>query len=188
MMRTKDDRKLQSIKQAVLKLILAEGFQGASIAKIAREAGVSPATVYIYYENKDAMLVDIYRDYREAIDAYLLRRLDDDMDGPQVIETLVYSYYDYIVTHNEQFYFVEQFSSCPALSKSCGHSPGSSPLYWWLDRLKQRRIIKNFDNDIISAMIFYPVKGLAVRYQSSAEEAAPRLADLIQMIEDALLR
>ena len=46
-MRRKDDRKQESIKQALLKLILSEGLQGASIAKIAREAGVSPATVYI---------------------------------------------------------------------------------------------------------------------------------------------
>jgi AcrR family transcriptional regulator len=186
-MRRKDDRKLQNIKQAVLKLILEEGFQGASIAKIAREAGVSPATVYIYYENKESMLMDIYRDYHEEIYNYLVCRLNIEMNGPQIIDTLVRSYYDYIVKYSEQFYFVEQFSSCPALIKSCPFYPGSSPLGVWLDRLKQQQVIKNMDNDSITAMIFYPVKGIAVRYRSSIAEATPKLADLINMIQDALL-
>ena len=50
-MRRKDDDKEKSIKEAVVKLILQEGFHGTSISKIAKLAGVSPATVYIYYEN-----------------------------------------------------------------------------------------------------------------------------------------
>jgi AcrR family transcriptional regulator len=58
-MRRKDDEKQKNIKEAVIKLILKEGFHGTSISKIAKEAGVSPATVYIYYENKDMMLQDI---------------------------------------------------------------------------------------------------------------------------------
>ena len=52
-MRKKDDEKQNNIKKAVIKLILEEGFQGTSMSKIAKEAGVSPATVYIYYQNKE---------------------------------------------------------------------------------------------------------------------------------------
>ena len=52
-MRRKDDEKEQRIRHAVIELMLQEGFNGTSIAKIARLAGVSPATVYIYYENKE---------------------------------------------------------------------------------------------------------------------------------------
>jgi AcrR family transcriptional regulator len=62
-LRRKDDEKERCIKQAVIKVILDEGLQGASISKIAKLAGVSPATVYIYYENKESMLQDIYTEY-----------------------------------------------------------------------------------------------------------------------------
>ena len=64
-MRKKDDEKQKRIKNAVMHLILEQGFAGTSISKIAREAGVSPATVYIYYENKEEMLKDIYIEYSE---------------------------------------------------------------------------------------------------------------------------
>ncbi len=75
-MRRKDDEKERRIRHAVIELMLREGFNGTSIAKIARLAGVSPATVYIYYENKEEMLQDIYLEYSEEVFDYLLTGID----------------------------------------------------------------------------------------------------------------
>ena len=80
-MRRKDFEKEQRVKAAVIKLILEEGFEGASISKIARAAGVSPATVYIYYDNKEQMLSSIYREYANSTYEYLMDRIRADMDG-----------------------------------------------------------------------------------------------------------
>ncbi|MBQ6372233.1 MAG: helix-turn-helix transcriptional regulator, partial [Oscillospiraceae bacterium] len=52
-MRFKDLDKQQRIKEAMVSLILREGIDGTSVSKIAREAGVSPATIYVYYESKE---------------------------------------------------------------------------------------------------------------------------------------
>ena len=90
-MRKKDDEKERSIKDAVIKLILQEGFHGASISKIAKLAGVSPATVYIYFDNKENMLQDIYTEYSEEIFDYLLDRVDIKMTGQQLLEVLIRS-------------------------------------------------------------------------------------------------
>ncbi|MBR3395145.1 MAG: helix-turn-helix transcriptional regulator, partial [Firmicutes bacterium] len=49
-MRTRDPEKQKKIKEATVRLILREGINGASVAKIAREAEVSPATIYVYYD------------------------------------------------------------------------------------------------------------------------------------------
>ena len=88
-MRRKDDEKEQRIRHAVIELMLQEGFNGTSIAKIARLAGVSPATVYIYYENKEEMLQDIYLEYSEEVFDYLLKGIDRNMSSAQMIETLI---------------------------------------------------------------------------------------------------
>ena len=121
-MRRKDDVKEKSIKEAVIKLILKEGFHGTSISKIAKEAGVSPATVYIYYENKEVMLRDIYIEYSEEIMDYLLSKLNNNTDGLQIVEILVREYYTYIQENDEIFHFVDQFSNCPALSNQCSRN------------------------------------------------------------------
>ena len=88
-MRRKDDEKEQRIRRSVITLMLKEGFNGTSIAKIAKMAGVSPATVYIYYENKEDMLQDIYLQYSDEVFDYLLAGIRCDMDGAQLIETLI---------------------------------------------------------------------------------------------------
>lgn len=187
-MRRKDDRKLQSIKRAVLKLILSEGLQGASISKIAREAGVSPATVYIYYDNKDAMLQDIYQEYQQQVRDFLCNRVRRDMTGEQFIETLVKSYYTYITNHGEVFYFVEQYSSCPALAEQCQVTRDQMPMEDVLDEFKRRRVLKDVDNVNIQAILFNPVKTIAVQFRNRREDNPPILDDLIKMIQAALLR
>ena len=108
-MRKKDDEKRNSIKKAVVEIILEQGMNGASISKIAKSAGVSPATVYIYYENKDEMLRDIYNEYAEDIFSHLLHQLDSHMSGEQFIDSLVREYYSYITSNEEKYHFVEQF-------------------------------------------------------------------------------
>lgn len=186
-MRKKDDEKQRNIKKAVIKLILEEGFHGTSMSKIAREAGVSPATVYIYYENKDMMLQDIYREYSEEIFRYILTKVNNNMDGRQLIENLIRNYYLYIHEHDEIFYFVEQFSSCPALSNQCDVMRSINSLYSLFDELKRRRIFKAFRNDNILAIIFSPIKAISNSPCSSDEEKMDILQEMIKIIQDALL-
>ena len=185
-LRRKDDEKQQSIKRAVVHLILEEGFQGASISKIARIAGVSPATVYIYYDNKEAMLNDIYREYAEDAAHYLLGCLRPGMDGGEVVAQLVRRYYDYIVSNREVFYFIEQFNTCPALYNNCGEARGSAYLNRLLTELKQKHILGDFDND--NPILFSPVKMIASRCCDSGDTAEDRLDELIEMIQKALTR
>ncbi|MEQ8237312.1 MAG: TetR/AcrR family transcriptional regulator [Syntrophomonadaceae bacterium] len=187
-MRRKDDQKQLSIKQAVIKTILAEGFHGASISKIAKAAGVSPATVYVYYDSKDAMLRDIYKEYSEDIYSYVVKRVTREMDGKQLIESLVRSYYNYILEHGEVFYFVEQFSSCPALVNTCRYRHNRSQVGMLLDEMKKRQVIKNVDNTTITALMFNPVKSIALQHEVRPEVELGGLEDLIRMIQDALLK
>jgi len=186
-MRKKDDEKEKSIKEAVIKLILEQGFQGTSISKIAKEAGVSPATVYIYYENKEVMLQDIYREYSEDIFEYLLSKLNNGMNGRQLIEILARGYYTYIQENGEIFHFVDQFSSCPALASHCTERKGIKNLDVLFEDMKERRVIKDFRNDNLIAIIFYPIKSIAIKQCIEEVEQAELLEEMIMIIQDALL-
>ncbi len=186
-MRKKDDEKKQNIKEAVIKLILEQGFHGASISKIAREAGVSPATVYIYYENKEDMLRDIYQEYGEQVYSYILNEIDREMSGRQLIETLIRSYYKFIKEHEEIFSFVEQYSSCPALVNNCQDIEGCSQIFNLLDDLKEHQVIKDVDNVIMFSLLFYPVKCITVKYFNQPDEAEAVLTELIGLIQETLL-
>lgn len=186
-MRRKDDEKEKSIKEAVIKLILEQGFHGTSISKIAKEAGVSPATVYVYYENKEVMLRDIYLEYSEEILDYLLGKLYKEMDGHELIEMLTRGYYTYIREHGEIFHFVDQFSSCPALASQCSEQKNINNLNILLEEMKKKRVIKNFRNDNLIAIIFYPIKSIAIKQCIGEFEQVELLDEMITIIQEALL-
>ena len=185
-MRRKDDVKEKSIKEAVIKLILKEGFHGTSISKIAKEAGVSPATVYIYYENKEVMLRDIYIEYSEEIMDYLLSKLNNNTDGLQVVEILVREYYTYIQENDEIFHFVDQFSNCPALSNQCSRN-GMHNLNKLLNEMKVKRVFKEFRNDNLIAILFSPIKYIAINRCIGQVEQDELVEEMISIIQKTLL-
>lgn len=187
-MRRKDDEKQRCIKIAVVQLILEEGFQGTSISKIAKAAGVSPATVYIYYENKETMLREIYLEYSEDAIQYLLQCLSPNMVGEEIIAELIRRYYFFIIENKEVFHFIEQFSTCPVLQSRCGLMKGPANLNQLLTDLKKRQILNNFNNDNLYAILFSPVKMIAVKSCESENIAMERLDELIYIIQKALLK
>ena len=186
-MRKKDDEKQQRIKDAVMQLILQEGFAGTSISKIARAAGVSPATVYIYYDSKEAMLRDIYTEYSEEVFGYLIRCTQPEMTTRELIATLMRSYYNYIQENEEVYSFVEQFSQCPALACQCGGKQEICRLFSLIDERKARGEIRNYSHESLAAVIFSPVKAVASEPRRTEEERRNELEEIIEMIERALL-
>lgn len=186
-MRRKDDEKQQSIKNAVVHLILEKGFQGTSIAKIAQAAGVSPATVYIYYQNKEAMLNDIYEECTQDAVHSLLSCVRPGMGGDEIIARLIRRYYEYILQNREVFYFIEQFDNCPALCSGCTGESGYVYLDRLLTELKRNRVVYDFDNENLYAILFSPVKQLACRSCECGACADRQLEELIRIVQRALI-
>jgi len=58
-MRTRDEDKVRMVKAKAMELAVAEGLEGFSVNKLARACGISVATLYIYYKDKDDLLQQI---------------------------------------------------------------------------------------------------------------------------------
>ena len=56
-MRTRDVKKEKLIKKKAIELVVKEGLDGFSMQKLARAANVSPATLYIYYKDRDDLIL-----------------------------------------------------------------------------------------------------------------------------------
>lgn len=186
-MRRKDDEKEQRIKEAVIKIMLQEGFHGTSISKIAKMAEVSPATVYIYFENKEDMLKDIYQEYSEKVFRYLLNCLQPEMDSANIIETLMRGYYAYMRENPEAFSFVEQFSNCPAMASKCSGKKGLCHIFSLISEMKKEKLIKPYSDECLAALIFYPVKAIAVDAHTDCAGQEELLEELIQIVQNAVL-
>ena len=56
-MRKKDSAKYQRIIDAATKIFAKKGFYKAKVAEIAKEARVADGTIYLYFENKEDILI-----------------------------------------------------------------------------------------------------------------------------------
>lgn len=108
-MRTRDQEKYDAIVRSSIKLINELGFEGISISKIAREARVSPATIYIYFENKEDLFTKIYIDIRKKMSQGTLEGLQEDMGIEQAFKSIWHRSFTFNLQHPEYVVYREQF-------------------------------------------------------------------------------
>jgi TetR/AcrR family fatty acid metabolism transcriptional regulator len=60
--RDKNNDKYYRILEAAVKVFAEQGFYQSTISQIAREAGVADGTIYLYFKNKDDILVQFFTD------------------------------------------------------------------------------------------------------------------------------
>jgi len=75
-----DNAKRQQIVEGARKVFLTQGFDAASMNDIARTAGVSKGTLYVYFENKEKLFQVICSQECEAHAEDLLKFTRGDMD------------------------------------------------------------------------------------------------------------
>ncbi len=63
---SRERAKLRQILDGARKVFLADGFDGASMNDIARAAGVSKGTLYVYFESKEALFEGLVRNDKQV--------------------------------------------------------------------------------------------------------------------------
>lgn len=58
-MRYRDENKIQAIRESAIEMVANDGLENFGINRLAKAAGVSPATIYIYYKDKEDLLTSI---------------------------------------------------------------------------------------------------------------------------------
>lgn len=91
-------RKFAQVLEGARKVFLRDGFEGASVDDIAREAEVSKATLYSYFSDKRLMFIEVFRAEltRDTADASAL--IDVDLSVEQVLPFIVQMISSYLVS------------------------------------------------------------------------------------------
>ena len=109
---TKPDKR-EEIVCAALELIAEHGFHGAPMAIIAERAGVGAGTIYRYFENKDELISQLYREVEKKM-------VDDLLVGYPMEKTIRERFLHlgtvllrYFISHPLDFRYLEQFHNSP---------------------------------------------------------------------------
>ena len=162
-MRIKDDLKQAALFEATVKLVNEIGFAASSVSKIAREAGVSPATIYVYHKNKEDLIVSTYIDIKQDMSRAVLKGFDQNLPIRDIFKNVWRNMFAYISENRNYVQFTEQFASSP-YNDLVDHNQVEKyfePVINVLGRGIEQKIIKNVDFEILATFIFYPILTLS---------------------------
>lgn len=188
-MRRKDEFKQDSVTQATVKLVNEIGFVASSVSKIAKEANVSPATIYIYYKNKEDLLVSTYLNIKTNMGKAVLKDFNPEEPIRDILKKVWFNMFDYISKHADYFQFTEQFSNSPysGLVNKEDVEKSFEPMIKVLLKGIEQKIIKDVNHDILATFIFYPIIILSnVRLCAGFEKSDKNIETAFTLAWDAI--
>lgn len=78
-MRYRDENKIQAIRESAIQMVAKDGLENFGINRLAKAAGVSPATIYIYYKDKEDLLTRISTEEGLRMTRATLKNFDPEM-------------------------------------------------------------------------------------------------------------
>lgn len=115
----RDPKKIKSINKEALRLIVEEGFDGFSMQKVAKAANVSPATLYIYFENKEDLINQLYNDIHASFVFKSLENFDVHSTFREGLWCQWKNRLSFIKKEPLAFSFLEQFRHSPLIQHDC---------------------------------------------------------------------
>ena len=82
MARPRSDDKRQRILQAAVKVFARKGYHGARVSEIAQKARVADGTIYLYFRNKEDIIVSLFDEVMREHLVEKRERLEDLPDAP----------------------------------------------------------------------------------------------------------
>jgi AcrR family transcriptional regulator len=162
-MRSRDEIKQDALFRATVKLVNEIGFASSSVAKIAKQAGISPATVYIYFKNKEDLLVSTYMDIKRDFCGAMLKDFDGNKPIRDIFRKVWFNLFAHISERPADFRFSEQFANSPYADRIDRDEIDRllMPLIQTMKKGIAQKIIKDVDFDILVAFILYPIFSLS---------------------------
>ncbi|NKI26826.1 TetR/AcrR family transcriptional regulator [Arenibacter sp. 6A1] len=157
--RQKSTEKRTALLQATLSLVNDNGFHDAPMSKIAKLAGVSPATIYLYFENKQDLINNLYISVKATFSTHAFKDYEEGMTVAEGFKNIWYNIADYKLTQVEEAYFLSQCDNTTMIDEET-RQEGLKHLQPLLDlwkRGQEEGLLKNTSLYQLYAFSIYPL-------------------------------
>lgn len=151
--------KRTALLKATLGLVNNGGIQSASMAKVAKIAGVSPATIYLFFENKQDLVNHLYLDVKASFAKAAFKEYDPSQTVKVNFEQIWFNMAKFKLAHKEEASFLSQCDNTPMIDEATRQQglQQLTPLFdLWSQGIKQG-IIKNLSPYLLYAFTIYPM-------------------------------
>lgn len=158
--------KRDEIVRAALELIAENGFHGAPMAMIADKAGVGAGTIYRYFENKDVMITELFREIEERSYPVIKNGYSQQKPIRERFLHLCTGLMRYFIENPVDFRFLEQFFNSPygvahRRDKLLGTKEGCDVFRDLFEDAISQQVMKDLPLVILFDLAFGPILALS---------------------------
>jgi len=155
----KSKDKKAALLQASLTLINEGGIQGASMAKVAKMANVSPGTIYIYFKNKQDLVNQLYLQIKQTFSEKAFEGYQEGLPIKESFELIWCNIAHFKINYLPESSFLSQCDNTPIIDRE-SREKGLIHLQPLLDLWelgKKKGIIKKISPYLLYAYTIYPM-------------------------------
>ncbi|MEK4129552.1 TetR/AcrR family transcriptional regulator [Solibacillus sp. FSL W8-0474] len=171
-MKTKGELTKQNILKESIKLFSKQSFKNVTIRQIAKAAGISPASIYKYYDTQE----DLYYAAMQSASQELINVLQT----AETLEALVKTYLHHMLISEVLFEIMTYFSLDKENEKNI--LPISNEINYFLDLLEN--MIAGENAKIEAQLLFSTLNGLIISYKKIPDRNDETNFDAIQRLAD----
>lgn len=160
-MRTRDESKESAIRAQAIEMIVRDGFDGLSMQKLAKAAGVSPATIYIYWKNKEDLLNHLFQLVQENFSRRALEGFSSEMGLREGLWMQWVNRLRYIREFPMEYRFYELFRHSPLIQRG-NHSFSlfRDNMHQFKENAVARKEMSDVPNEVYWALAYAPLYAL----------------------------
>lgn len=162
--------KRNALIKSTIELVNNNGFHATPMSKIAKMANVSPATIYLYFENKQDLVNKTYIEVKADYTAFAFKTYDETMSVEAGFELIWKRIAEFKLNECENAMFLAQCDNTPMIDES-SRQEGIKHLQPLLDlwaRGKKEGIIKPVSDYILYAYSINPLSFLMITQKRGA--------------------
>lgn len=166
----KSELKRKALVDATISLVNNNGFHATPISKIAKIASVSPATIYLYFENKQDLVNKIYLQVKEEFTSYSFANYSEETPVEQSFKEIWNRIAQFKMGRMDKAIFLAQCDNTPVIDES-SRQEGIKHLQPLLDvwnRGKEDQLIKPLSDYLLYAYTINPLSFLIVMQQQGS--------------------
>lgn len=181
-----DSDKKRQIYDATLELIAEFGFHGTSMSKIVKKAGVSAGIVYHYFESKDHLIRELYKETKRSFVQDLVDEMDKSAPLAIQMRQMVEIMFRRSLNNPHENQFFQQFATSPYYDDKmrCDMEECFSYVETIVTKAKEEKIIKDLPGIVLGVLTMDVAAALAMKKSVCSELELNE--DLIQMILDSI--
>ncbi|TVZ10026.1 TetR family transcriptional regulator [Cellulophaga sp. RHA_52] len=162
--------KRNALVKATIELVNNNGFHATPMSKIAKMANVSPATIYLYFENKQDLVNKTYIEVKEKFTEYAFKTYKEKMSVEEGFKIIWNRIADFKFKNCEEAMFLAQCDNTPMIdepSREEGIKHFQTLLDLW-ERGRKEGVLNQLSDYLMYAYTIIPLSFLIISQKRGA--------------------